>query len=184
MGISVIPRYAAMLYPEDTTKAKGRFKPLLNLLLGEILVPVKGQETFRCSEKRSRTISVYATAFKDIRPHIKVGGIESACIKNATGNLIVKVRGELEAPPVEHKIKDILLPVISKNGNAAVVTRPGIIDRRLYKADSGNILKSAALQVLHRLAAVTANHKDRLIPEYGRYYAGIAFLNLFNLIPE
>ncbi len=55
------------------------------------------------------------------------------------GDSVVEIRGELEAPAVEHEVVKVLLPIVAINRDSAVVARPSVVDGAFLKLDLGSV---------------------------------------------
>ena len=185
MAVRVVAGEAAAVHPEHTLEAERLLELTLDFLLGEIFIPVVAAKAFRGGHKGAGPVGVDAAPFQDERTHIHAHHLVGECpVKEyLLGDSVVEIRGELEAPAVEHEVVKVLLPIVAINRDSAVVARPGVVDGAFLKLDLGSI--HANLVQPNRGGLDVGRHQQHLLEaQYRGDDPSIAFLHLLQFVPR
>ena len=185
MAVRVIAGEAAAVHPEHTLEAERLPQLALDLLLGEIFIPVVAAKALRGRHQRPRPVRVDAAALQYERAHVHAHDLlrEGIVKEYPLGDSVVEVRGEFESPAVEHEVVKVLLPIVAINRDSAVVARPGVVDGAFLKLDLGSV--HANLVQPNRGGLYVSRHQHHLLEaQYRGDDPSIAFLHLLQFVPR
>ena len=190
MAVGIVPDDSAVVQPQYAGQAESALQFLPDFFPVQIFVSVDRTQARGCGEHRAASVRVDAPSLKDIGTHVDPHHviIECPAAEYGPGQLIVKVRGEFQPPSVEHKVIDIFFAVIPVYGDAAVVPRPGVIERSLIKQYPVRVKRHSCPRadlgdVILRLIDVPCHYHQRLKVKYIAGYVDITFKHPVYLIP-
>ena len=180
-----------MLQPDDTLQAESASEFGLYFIPVEIFIAVDRTEALRCGEQCALAIRVDAASLQDERPHVNAHHIfiENIVKEDFTSDKVILVRGEFQSPAIENEVIQILLSVVSIDGNSAVVTGPGIIDSAFAEDDPVNVnIESKPggkfLKPSGRILRRCSDNQQVLVLQNRFRNPRIAFLNLLQFVPR
>ena len=141
MSVGIVARQVSVIDPEDALGVKFAFQAFFDVVFGEGLIAVRGQQTAGGGEYRPASVALDGTAFEhevetvNVVPRLppcsrgavrRTEGWEPLVVESAVDG-VVEFRRELLAPAVEAEVEQAVMAFVVGEGDESVIAGPSIV---------------------------------------------------------